>query len=110
VIDRVEVTTWAYDRVEGDTYVADNTGAKQIEVFWKSFAGADQIRSGCTSTVRIEGPGTSESKDSSNCDSYNPGTYLKARSPGVHTVTVTVRQDGRPDITVQRTVKVLPHS
>jgi len=108
-IDRVEVTTWAYDRVEGDTYVADNTGAKQIEVFWKSFAGADQVRSGCTSTVRIEGPGTSETKDSSNCDSYDPGTYVKARSPGVHTVTVTVRQDGQPDITAQRTVTVLPH-
>jgi len=110
VIDRVDVTTWAYDRVEGDTYVADNTGAKQIEVFWKSFAGAEQIRSGCTSTVRIEGPGTSETKENSGCDSYNPGTYLKARSPGVHTVTVTVRQDGQPEITAQRSVTVLPHS
>jgi hypothetical protein len=54
-------------------------------MFWKSFAGADQIRSGCTSTVRIEGPGTSESKDSSNCDSYNPGTYLQSAEPrGAH--------------------------
>lgn len=110
MINRLEVTTWAYDRVEGDTYVADNTGAKQIEVFWKSFAGADQVRSGCTSTVRIEGPGTSETKDESGCDSYNPGTYVKARSPGVHTVTVTVRQDGQPEITAQRTVTVLPHN
>lgn len=109
VIDRVDVTTWAYDRVEGDTYVADNTGAKQLEVFWKSYAGEDQVRSGCTSTVHIEGPGTSETKESSNCDSYNPGTYLKARSPGVHTVTVTVRQDGQPDIVVTRDVTVLPH-
>lgn len=112
VIDRVEVTTWAYDRVEGegDTYEADNIGAKNIEVFWKSFAGADQVRSGCTSTVRIEGPGTSESKNQSGCDSYNPGTFVKARSPGVHTVTVTVRPEGQPEITVQRTVTVLPHS
>jgi hypothetical protein len=109
VINRVDVTTWAYDRVEGDTYVADNTGAKQLEIFWKSYAGEDQVRSGCTSTVHIEGPGTSETKESSNCDSYDPGTYLKARSPGVHTVTVTVRQDGQPDMTVQRTVTVLPH-
>ncbi|WP_231744717.1 hypothetical protein [Mycobacterium sp. GA-1199] len=109
-IDRVDVTTWAYDRVEGDTYVADNTGAKQIEVFWKSFAGVNQVRSGCTSTIRIEGPGTSETKDSSGCDSYNPGTYVKARSPGVHTVTVTVRQEGQPDFTAQRTVTVLPHN
>lgn len=109
VIDRVDLSTWAYDRVEGDTYVADNTGAKQLEVFFKSFTGPDQIRSGCTSTVRIEGPGTSETKDISGCDSYNPGTYLKARSPGAHTVTVTVSQDGQPDIVVQRTVTVLPH-
>lgn len=109
VIDRVDVTTWAYDRVEGDTYVADNTGAKKIEVFWKSFAGTDQIRSGCKSTVRIEGPGTTETKETAGCDSYNPGTYVKARSPGVHTITVTVRQDGQPDITTQRTVTILPH-
>ena len=109
VIDRVEVTTWAYDRVEGDTYVADNNGTKQIEVFWKSFAGADQVRSGCTSTVHIEGPGASEAKDESGCDSYNPGTYLKVRSPGDYTVAVTVRPDGQPEMTTQRSVTVLPH-
>lgn len=110
VIDRVEVFTWAYDRVEGDTYIADNTGAKQLQVQWKSFAGSEQVRGGCTSTVSIEGPGTSETKETSNCDSYDPGTSLKARSPGVHTVTVTVRQDGQPDIVVQRVVTILPHS
>lgn len=110
VIDRVDVTTWAFDRVEGDTYVADNTGAKQIQVFWKSFAGDEQIRSGCKSTVRIEGPGTLETKESSKCDSYNPGTYVKARSPGVHNVTVTVLQDGQPEITTRHTVTVLPHN
>jgi len=110
VIDRVDVTTWAYDRVEGDTYVADNTGAKQIQVFWKSFAGADQIKSGCKSTVQIEGPGTLETKERSGCDSYNPGAYVKARSPGVHTITVTVRQDGQPEITTQHTVTILPHN
>ncbi|MGV0791369.1 hypothetical protein [Mycolicibacterium sp. XJ1819] len=109
MIDRVEVTTWAYDRVEGDRYVADNAGGKNLEVFWKSFAGADQVRSGCTSSVRISGPGASETKNSSGCDSYNPGTYLKIKSPGTYTVTVTVRQDGRPDITAERTVTVLPH-
>jgi hypothetical protein len=108
VIDRVDVTTWAYDRAEGDTYVADNTGAKKIEVFWKSFAGAEQVRSGCKSTVRIDGPATSEIKEVSGCDSYNSGSYLNAHSPGVYTVTVTVRQDGQPEITAQRTVTVLP--
>ncbi len=108
VIDRVDVTTWAYDRVEGDTYVADNTGAKKIEVFWKSFAGPEQVRSGCKSTVRIDGPATSETKEVSGCDSYNSGSYLNAHSPGVYTVTVTVHQDGQPDITAQRTVTVIP--
>jgi hypothetical protein len=109
VIDRVDVTTWAYDRVQGDTYQADNAGGKNIEVFWKSFAGSDQVRSGCSSTVRIEGPGANETKNASGCDSYDPGTYLKVRSPGVYTVTVTVRQNGQPEITAQRTVTILPH-
>ncbi|WP_156744486.1 hypothetical protein [Mycobacterium sp. E740] len=107
-INRIDVTTWAYDRVEGDTYVADNTGAKKIEVFWKSFAGAEQVRSGCKSTVQIEGPATSEFKEVSGCDSYNSGSYLNAHSPGVYTVTVTVHQDGQPEITAQRTVTILP--
>jgi hypothetical protein len=110
VIDRVDVTTWAYDRTEGDTYKADNTGGKQIEVFWKSFAGSKEVRSGCKSTVRIEGPGANETKQESNCDSYDPGTFLKVHNPGVYTVTVTVQQDGQPDITAQRTVTILPHT
>lgn len=110
VIDRVDVTTWAYDRVQGDTYKADNDGGKQIEVFWKSFAGAKQVRSGCNSTVRIEGSGTNETKTTSNCDSYDPGTYLKVQNPGTYTVTVTVRQNGQPEIIAQRTVTILPHS
>ncbi len=109
VIDRVEVSTWAYDRVEGDTYRADNTGAKSIQVFWKSFSGPDQVRSGCTSTVRISGPGTSETKATSNCDSYNAGTFVKAKAPGDYTVTVTVSQEGQPDVIAERTVTVLPH-
>ncbi len=108
-IDRVDITSWAYDRVEGDTYKADNTGGKQIEVFWKSFAGAQQVRSGCHSTLRIEGPGANETKELSGCDSYDPGTFVKVRNPGVYTVTVTVRQDGRTPITAHRTVTILAH-
>ncbi len=103
------MTTWAYDRVQGDTYKADNTGAKQLEVFWKSFAGAHQVRSGYNSTVRLQGPGTDQTKNESGCDSYDPGTYVTAKNPGVYTVTVTVRQDGQPDIVATRTVTILPH-
>lgn len=108
-IDRVDVSTWAYDRVQGDTYQADRTGGKKIEVFWKSFAGDKQVRSGCKSTVRIQGPGTDQTKDESHCDSYEPGTYLQARHPGVYTITVTVLQGGQPAIAAQRTVTILPH-
>lgn len=107
-INRVEVTTWAYDRVEGDTYVADKFGGKKIEVFWKSYIGDEQIRSRCTSTVRIDGPGSSQTKEVKQCSGYNPGTYIDVKSPGVYTVTVTVQQDGQPDISAQRTVTVLP--
>ncbi|HRD11995.1 MAG TPA: hypothetical protein PLI79_09045 [Mycobacterium sp.] len=107
-IDRVDVTTWAYNRVEGDTYVADNTGGKKIEVFWKSFAGTEQVSSGCKSTVQIDGPATSQTKEVPGCDSYNSGTYLDVRSPGTYTVTVTVHQAGQSEIRAQRTVTVLP--
>lgn len=107
-IDRVDVTTWAYDRVEGDTYVADNFGGKKIEVFWKSFAGTEQVRSGCKSILQIDGPATSQTKEVRGCDSYNPGSLLDVHSPGVYTVTVTVRQAGQDEIRTQRTVTVLP--
>lgn len=107
-IDRIDVTTWAYDRVEGDTYEADVTGGKKFFVYWKSFAGENQVRSGCKSAVLIEGPGTDETKEKLGCDSYNPGTAIDVHSPGVYTVTVIVHQDGRPDLTAQHTVTVTP--
>lgn len=109
-IDRIDITSWAYDRVQGDTYVADNTGGKKVEVFWKSYAGQEQVRSGCKSTVRLEGPGTSTTKEVKGCDSYNSGTFLQAKSPGTYTVTITVQQDGHPDITAQRTINIAPHT
>ena len=31
VVDRIELKTWAYDRVEGNTYVADNTGKEELD-------------------------------------------------------------------------------
>lgn len=108
-IDRVDVTSWAYDRVQGDTYVADNTGGKKVEVFWKSYAGQEQVRSGCKSTVHLEGPGTNTTKEVKGCDSYNSGTFLHAQSPGSYTVTVTVQQDGHPDTTANRTITIVPH-
>ena len=109
-IDRIDITSWAYDRVQGDTYVADNTGGKKVEVFWKSYAGQEQVRSGCKSTVHLEGPGTSTTKEVKGCDSYNSGTFLQAKSPGTYTVIVTVQQDGHPDINAQRTITIVPHS
>lgn len=108
VIDRIDISTWAYDRIDGDSYTADNNGGKSLTVYWKSFAGSEQVRSGCTSTVEIVGPMLSESKNHDGCDSYNPGTTLKTRIPGVYKVTVTVRQAGLPDITADRDVTIVP--
>jgi hypothetical protein len=108
VIDRVDLTTWAYDRVEGDTYVSDNTGGKKIEVFWKAFSGTQQVRSGCTSAMTIDGPGTSETKNFSSCDFYNSGSFFDVHSPGVYTIRVTVHQESGAAITAQRAVTVLP--
>lgn len=107
-IDRIDITTWAYDRVEGDTYTADNNGGKSLSVYWKSFAGNEQVRSGCTSTVEIVGPMLSETKNVNGCDSYNPGTTLKTRLPGVYKVTVTVSPEGQPEINAERDVTILP--
>lgn len=102
VIDRVDVSTWAYDRIEGDNYKADNNGGKSVAIYWKSYAGEKQIRSGCTSTLEVTGPGFAKTVDSSGCDSYNPGTYVKVKSPGTYTATIRVHQDGQPDFVAER--------
>ncbi|MBX5485168.1 MAG: hypothetical protein IRZ17_00975 [Mycolicibacterium hassiacum] len=109
VIDRIDLTTWAYDRVEGNTYVADNTGGKKITVYFKSMAGDEVVKSGCKATVRIQGPGTDKTATTSNCSTFNPGVTVDARRPGNHTVTVTVEPEGRAPITEQVVVTVLPH-
>lgn len=109
VIDHVDVSTWAYDRLQGDTYLADNNGGKNLTVYWKSFAGSEPVRFGCTSEVTITGFLFSDTKHDSNCDSYNPGTNLHTRLPGVYKVTVTVRQEGQPDISADRDVTILPN-
>lgn len=92
MIDRVDVSTWAYDRIEGDNYKADNTRQERGHLL-KSYAGEKQIRSGCTSTLEVTGPGFAKTVDSSGCDSYNPGTYVKVKSPGTYTATIRVHQD-----------------
>lgn len=108
-IDRVDVTSWAYDRVQGDTYVAANNNTKTLYIYWKSFAGQDQIRSGCTSTLTLSGPAGTYTKHESNCDSYDPGTYIDVKSPGTYTATVVVHQDRHGDVTGTREVTILPY-
>lgn len=107
-IDRVDVTSWAYDRVQGDTYVAANNNTKTLYIYWKSYAGEKQVRSGCTSTVKLTGSGATYTKHESNCDSYDPGTFLDVKAPGTYTANVVVHQDGHGDVTASREITILP--
>ncbi len=106
VVDRIELKTWAYDRVEGNTYVADNTGKKNLTVHVNSFAGDEDVRAGCRTTVTVTGPGLSQTETTDSCFVGNPGIGFVAPSPGEYLVAATVAQQGRADITSQVVVKV----
>ncbi|MBB3753731.1 hypothetical protein FHT44_006253 [Mycolicibacterium sp. BK634] len=91
-VDHIEISTWAYNPAgPPNTYVADNNGGKKIRVSWTSSAGGYDVSGGCTSSVRITGPGTDRAENSSNC-SDSMGTYLDVNQPGNYTVTVTTYQ------------------
>lgn len=107
VVDRIELKTWAYDRVEGNTYVADNTGKKNLTVHVNSFAGDEDVRAGCRTTVTVTGPGLSQTETTDSCFVGNPGIGFVAPSPGEYLVAATVAQQGRADITSQVVVKVI---
>ncbi|WP_213933750.1 hypothetical protein [Rhodococcus sp. B50] len=68
-VDRVELTTWAYDRVEGHTYVADNNNnnKKTLYLYVNSFAGDKEIRRGCRTTLSVTGPAFSFNDTSQSC-------------------------------------------
>ncbi|MFC8934237.1 hypothetical protein ACFT1A_19355 [Rhodococcus sp. NPDC057135] len=107
VVDRIELKTWAYDRVEGNTYVADNTGKKNLTVHVNSFAGDKDVRAGCQTTVTVTGPGLSQTETTDSCFVGNPGIGFVAPSPGEYLVAATVAQQGRADITSQVVVNVI---
>jgi hypothetical protein len=50
----------------------------------------------------VTGPGFAKTVNGSGCDSYNPGTYVKVKSPGTYTATIRVHQDGQPDFVAER--------
>lgn len=109
VADGMEITTFAYDRVQGNTYKADNAGGKKLAVFVKPMAGDKEIRDGCRTTVTVSGPGISKTVDTKRCKVGDPGEFFDIRAPGEYLVTATIARDGQPDITSQITVTILPH-
>lgn len=106
-VDRIKITTFAYDEVGPNTYTANNIGGKEIDVYWRSYAGGRELTNGCWSTVTIEGPGTFQTKDLKGCDSNNPGTRLNAEAVGTHTITVTVRQSDGSQFSDSITVTIV---
>ncbi len=108
-VDRVELATWAYDRVEGHTYVADNNNKKTVYLHVNSFAGDKEVRRGCSTTLSVTGPAFSFSDTSQGCYVGNPGTTFKAPAPGNYTATARVSQEGRPDIVSEVVVNILPY-
>jgi hypothetical protein len=106
-VDRIELSTWAYDRVEGNTYVVDDTGKKNLYVYVNSFAGDKEVRGGCQTTITVTGPGFSQTETTESCFVGNPGTRFMTPSPDEYLVTATVAQQGRADITSQVTVAIV---
>lgn len=110
VVERLEMSTWAYDRVEGSTYVADNIGKKKVAIYWKSFQGDKQVRPyPCTSKLTISGPGLTQSEELRGCDSYNPGTYVLLPRPGTYVATVEATQQGMPPVVAHHEIVILPN-
>lgn len=109
IADRITVDTWAYDRVAEHTYTAANNNTKSVYVHVASFAGDQEVSGGrCSTTITVSGPGTSESYQSNTCRVANPGQSFRLPTPGQYTVTVTVAQDGHPDLTEQISVTINP--
>lgn len=103
-IDRIEAFSWAYDKVGDDTYTIPRNGPATVYIQFKSYAGTKQVRGGCTSTITVTGGGTSKTKTTENCDSYDPGTYFELKNRGVYTFTIVVTQDGGGSFTATKTV------
>ncbi|WP_139058021.1 hypothetical protein [Tsukamurella pseudospumae] len=103
-IDRVQVDTWAYDKVGPDTYTIPRGGPATVYFQWKAFSGSAETRGDCESTITVTGGGTTKTKITSNCGSYNPGTYFELRNRGTYTATITIVQKGGGTTTATKTV------
>jgi hypothetical protein len=106
-VDRIELSTWAYDRVEGNTYVVDDTGKKNLYVYVNSFAGDKEVRGGCQTTITVTGPGFSQTETTESCFVGNPGTRFMTPSPDDTWSQPPWAQQGRADITSQVTVAIV---
>ena len=108
VVDRIELKTWAYDRVEGNTYVADNTGKKNLTVHVNSFAGDEDVRAGLSDHRHCDRPRALSDRNNRQLlrrQIRESGSWQP--SPGEYLVAATVAQQGRADITSQVVVKVI---
>jgi len=107
VVDRIQISTWAYDKAGLNTYIADSAGGKKIRVSWTASANGYEVNGACASSVRIQGPDTDQATNSSNC-SNSMGTYLDVHQTGTYTVTVTTHQDSGAEHSDSINVTVLP--
>lgn len=89
-VDRIQISTWAYDKTGLNTYRADSAGGKNLRVDWTATANGVEVNGACVSSVRIQGPDTDTATTSSNC---SDSRYLDIHQPGNYTVTVTTTQD-----------------
>lgn len=90
VVNRIDIETYGYDEVEPNVYLPDNNGGASIRVSWESTADGYEVA--CTSSVRMQGPGTDRAEPSSNC-SDSMGTWFEVDQSGTFNVTVTTHQD-----------------
>lgn len=107
VVDRIQISTWAYDKTALNTYRADNAGGKSIRVSWTASSNGHEVNGACASSVRIEGPDTDQAKDASNC-SDSMGTYFDVHQPGTYRVTVTTHQDSGAEHSDNISVTIVP--
>ncbi|WP_158021378.1 hypothetical protein [Mycolicibacterium chubuense] len=105
VVNRLDITTWAYNKTALNSYRADNNGGKSVRVDWTARADGHEIDGACASSARVQGPDTDQAKDSSNCSS---SVWFDIHQPGNYTVTVTTHQDSGAEYSQNITLAIVP--
>ncbi|AFM18589.1 hypothetical protein Mycch_3864 [Mycolicibacterium chubuense NBB4] len=105
MVNRLDITTWAYNKTALNSYRADNNGGKSVRVDWTARADGHEIDGACASSARVQGPDTDQAKDSSNCSS---SVWFDIHQPGNYTVTVTTHQDSGAEYSQNITLAIVP--